>query len=127
MRVPLVENATDLTESVWPFMTLSSLPVDASHTRTDLSPEPETMRVPSVENATDLTDSVWPFRTLSSLPVDASHTRTDLSSEPETMRVPSVENATELTSSPTLRVINDKPLRDALVNAGILGNLLLHP
>jgi len=44
-----------------------------------------------------------------------------LSPEPETMRVPSVENATELTPLPTLRVINDRPLRRALLNAGILG------
>src|SRR6188768_1363276 len=72
MRIPSVENATEVTESVWPFSTLSSLPVDVSHTRTDLSLEPETMRVPSVEKATELTDEVWPFRTLSSLPVDAS-------------------------------------------------------
>jgi len=79
------------------------------------------MRIPSAENAIEVTDLVWPFSTLSSLPVDASHTRTDLSDEPETMRVPLVENATELTSLPTRRVINDKPLREALVNAGILG------
>jgi hypothetical protein len=31
----------------------SSAPVEASHTRTDLSSEPETIRVPSLENATD--------------------------------------------------------------------------
>jgi hypothetical protein len=37
---------------VWPFNVFSSTPVEASHTRTDLSGEPETIRVPSLENAT---------------------------------------------------------------------------
>ena len=53
MRVPSVENATEVTESVWPFRVASCAPVKASHTRTDLSSEPETMRVPSVENPTE--------------------------------------------------------------------------
>jgi hypothetical protein len=65
---------------VWPFSFFSSAPVEASHTRTDLSSEPETIRVPSLENATDQTWSVWPFSFFSSAPVEASHTRTDLSS-----------------------------------------------
>ena len=69
---------------------------DGSHTRTELSSEPETIRVPSLEKATDLTESVWPFNTLSMLPVDVSHTRTELSDEPETIRVPSLEKATAL-------------------------------
>ena len=85
------------------------------------------MRAPSVKNATELTDEVWPFSTFSCLPVDASHTRTELSYEPETMCVPSVENATNLTTLPTLRVINDIPLREALVNDGIPGKRLLQP
>jgi hypothetical protein len=76
IRIPSVENATELTQSVWPFSTFSSAPVDASHTRTVLSDEPDTIRIPSVENATELTQLVWPFSTFSSAPVDASHTRT---------------------------------------------------
>jgi len=127
MRVPSVENATELADEVWPFSTFSCLPVDESHTRTDLSFEPETMRVPSVENATELTDQVWPSSTFSCLPVDASHTRNELSREPETMCVPSVENVTDSTPLPTLRCINNIPLREALVNDGIPGKRLLHP
>jgi len=85
------------------------------------------MRAPSVENATDLTDKVWQFSTFSCLPIDVSHTRTDLLSEPETIHVPSVKNVTELTGLPTLRVITNIPLCEALVNDGILGKRLLHP
>ena len=106
---------------------MSSLPVDASHTRTDLSDEPETMCVPSVENVTELTDFVWPFSTLSTLPVEASHTRTRLSHDPETMHVPSVENATDLTSLPTPMLTNDNaPPCAAFLNAGIPWKQLLH-
>jgi hypothetical protein len=52
IRVPSLENATDLTELLWPFSSFSSTPVDASHTCTDLSFEPDTIRVLSLENAT---------------------------------------------------------------------------
>jgi hypothetical protein len=38
---------------VWPSSTFSVSPVDESHTRTNLSHEPETIRLPSLENATD--------------------------------------------------------------------------
>jgi hypothetical protein len=51
--MPSLENATNQTVSVWPFNSFSSAPVDASHTCTDLSLEPDTIRVPSLENATD--------------------------------------------------------------------------
>lgn len=70
-----------------------------SHTRTELSLEPETTRVLSLENAAEQTKSEWPFNLLSSAPVDESHIRTEKSHEPDTMRVPSVENATEETGS----------------------------
>ena len=51
MRVLSVEKATDQTKCVWPSSTFSSAPVDASHTRTEPSFEPEMMQVPSVEKA----------------------------------------------------------------------------
>src|SRR6266550_4824765 len=79
------------------FVTTGSASVEASHTHTDWSDEPETMRVPSAEKATERTGAVWPLSTFSSAPVEASHTRTDMSCEPETMCVSSVEKATELT------------------------------
>ena len=61
-------------------------PVSASHTRTVLSPLPETMRVPSGLNATAITASVWPVSGGPiGWPVAASHTRTVLSLLPETM------------------------------------------
>src|SRR5258708_7206824 len=50
-----------------------------SHTRTELSREPETIRLPSGENATEVTTSVCPCSFLSCSPVFASQTRTDLS------------------------------------------------
>src|SRR6266545_1590847 len=109
MRLPSLENATDQTPEVWPSSTFSVSPVNESHTRTELSPEPETMRLPSLENATDLTSEVRPSSTFSVLPMDESHTRIDLSQEPETMRLSSLENATVSTSLPTLRVINGMP------------------
>jgi len=51
MWVSSVENAMDKTYLEWPFRLISYAPVEASHTRTDWSFEPETMRVPSLENA----------------------------------------------------------------------------
>ena len=75
------------------------MPVEASHIRTDLSLEPETMRVPSLENAMEKTELEWPVILLSSAPVEESHTRTDLSLEPETMRLPLLEIATEKNQS----------------------------
>ena len=53
ISVPLLENAAELTEPVWPSKAFMSAPVDASHTRTDSSSEPDTIRVPSLENATE--------------------------------------------------------------------------
>ena len=55
MRVPSGEKATEKTERVWPLNIFTIAPVEASHTRTDLSFEPETMRVPSGEKATEET------------------------------------------------------------------------
>ena len=52
MRLPSGENATDKTENLWPSSTFCTSPVDESHTRTELSDEPETMRLPLGENAT---------------------------------------------------------------------------
>ena len=57
----LLEKATDVTESVWPFSVCSGTPVVASQTRTVLSSEADASRVPSVEKATDVTEFVWPF------------------------------------------------------------------
>jgi len=53
MQVLSLENATELTTSVWSFSIVGSTPVEASHTRTDSSSEPETMQVPSLENAAE--------------------------------------------------------------------------
>src|SRR6266852_2333919 len=102
---------------------------DTSHTRTDMSSEPDTIRVPSLENATELTPPfientrypslenatevtqlIWSFSSISSTPVDTSHTRTELSSEQDTIRVPSLENATELTQSVWLTIISSTPV-----------------
>ena len=58
MRLPLLENATDKTKEVWPSRTFSVSPVNESHTRTNVSLEPETMRLQSLENATDQTEEV---------------------------------------------------------------------
>ncbi|KAF8219605.1 hypothetical protein L208DRAFT_1207457, partial [Tricholoma matsutake] len=58
--VPSFENATELTQSVWPFSSFSSTPVNTSHTQTEQSYEPDTIHVPSFENVTELTLSVWP-------------------------------------------------------------------
>ena len=64
-------------------------PVSASHSRTVLSPLPETIRLPSGLNATLNTESVWPVSgSPIGWPVSASHSRTVLSTLPETMRVP---------------------------------------
>jgi len=54
MQLPMLEDATEVTEFVWPFSTCFSSPVKASHTRTDLLSHPETMQLPSLENATAL-------------------------------------------------------------------------
>jgi hypothetical protein len=97
IRIPSLENTTELTVSAWPFSTFSSAPVDASQTRMVLSPEPDTIRMPFLENATELTQSVWHCSTFISAPVDASHTRTVVSCEPDTILMPSLGNATELT------------------------------
>ena len=118
---------SEWTESVWPSSTFCTSPVDESHTRTNLSLEPETTRLPSGENATDQTESVWPSSTFCTSPVDESHTRTDLSDEPETMRLPSGENATAYPSPDNAIVITNVPRREALVNLGIPGKWLLHP
>ena len=55
MWMPSCENATELTIAEWPFNCRSSAPVEASHTRTDLSHEPEIMWMPSCENAIEVT------------------------------------------------------------------------
>jgi hypothetical protein len=58
--VPLVEKATDVTQSVWPSSVRSHSPVVASQSRTVLSIEADASRVPSVEKATDVTLPRWP-------------------------------------------------------------------
>ena len=71
-------------------------PVAASHSRSVLSTEPETMRLPSGENATLVTSSLVPAQRLADrlaggrVPQPQRACRP----EPETMRLPSGENAT---------------------------------
>jgi hypothetical protein len=48
-RLPSCENATDITESVWPFSSASTLPVVTFQIRTVLSSDPETTWLPSCE------------------------------------------------------------------------------
>ena len=117
----ICENATERTLFVWPFNAFNTLPIEASQTRTKLSPEPETICLPSGENATDVTESVWPFNTFNSSPVDASQIRTDLSFEPETIRFPLGETATADTKLCTFRVINSVLPNEALMKPGIFG------
>ena len=96
--------------------------IDKSHTRTDLSCEPDTIHMPSLENMTELTELVWPFSSLSSTPVDASHTRTELSSEssePDTIRVPSLENATAVIRPAADILINGKSILFVYVKTGM--------
>src|SRR6266508_2469270 len=90
------ENMTELTLLVGVCSPLRCSPIFASHTRTEWSPEPETMLLPSGENATELTSLAWPCSSRSCSHVFASHIRTEWSSETETMLLPSGENATEL-------------------------------
>src|SRR2546425_1830524 len=59
---PSWENATDVTQSVWPSNGPRMVnPDSASQTRSVLSQEPDTIFFPSWENATDITPDVWPF------------------------------------------------------------------
>ncbi len=85
-----------MTASSWPRSgSPTGWPVAASHNRSVLSSEPETMRWPSGENATLVTEPSWPRSgSPTGWPVAASHNRSVLSPEPETMRWPSGENAT---------------------------------
>src|SRR5882762_1146248 len=99
-RLQSWENATDITQSLWPFSSASTSPVIAFQIRTVLSSDPETTRLPSWENATDVTESVWPFSSASTSPVVVFQIRTVLSSDPETTRLPSWENATEFNLEP---------------------------
>ena len=75
---PSSENATEEIVPVCPCSSLNSSPVLASHTRTDLSLEPETIRSLSGENATEVT-----------VPMP----RRWLSNSPPTILLPSEENA----------------------------------
>ena len=70
----LATGMSDGTEDV-PSTTRTHSPDDASHTRTVLSSDPDTMRDPSGENDTDHTPSVCPSSGPNThSPDDASHT-----------------------------------------------------
>src|SRR5438477_299693 len=58
-RRPSGENATALTQSLWPLSVASHAPVAASQSRTVSSSEADASRRPSGENATALTQSLW--------------------------------------------------------------------
>jgi len=63
IRLPSSENATDITELVWPSKGPDTVwPVAAFQMRIVLSPEPDATSSPSGENATYLTQLVWPSK-----------------------------------------------------------------
>ena len=78
----------------------SGWPVSASHSRTVLSPLPETIRCAvGAERHAVHRVGVAGQRLADGWPVSASHTRTVLSALPEAIRVPSGLNATLVTAS----------------------------
>ena len=75
MKFPSAKTAQPLTQLLWPSSTILKAPVSASHTRTVLSWEAETMKHPSAETAQHSTSLLWPSGTILKAPVSASHTR----------------------------------------------------
>ena len=60
----------------------------ASHTRTDVSSDPDPILRPSGLNAIDVTHSECPSKVATQAPDSASHTHTDVSADPESTRSP---------------------------------------
>jgi hypothetical protein len=67
--------ATEVTEFLCPLKVRISLPVEASHSRAVLSPDPVSTCAPSGLKATDETEYLCPWKARSSFPVAASHRR----------------------------------------------------
>ena len=72
-------------------------PVRASHTRSVVSTDVDTICAPVGENWTERTDLEWPEKVRTSVPCSTSHSLTLESHEADTIWRPSGEKATALT------------------------------